>query len=682
MAESHDDPFPESALDEALEQAWGVKQREGESVVAHLERLPGVRSRVLLHEAPEEDAAPLLRVGAAEGPDRPEEDRRYHLLGRDRPGRCRDRPQGPRRDLGRDVALKVLREDHAENPSVVPRASWRRPRSGASSSTPAIVPVYDLGLQPDGRPYFAMKLVKGRTLAALLAAAADPDRGPPHASSEIFDQACQTVAYAHARGVHPPRPEARERDGGRVRRGPGRGLGIREGARSRRRRRRGAAEPSSGRARAVDRHRTHGIEGSESIVGSVMGTPAYMPPEQALGHVEDLDERTRRVHPRRDPLEILSGKPPYTGDARDVLIQAMRAHLDPAFGRLDACDADDALKDLARDCLHPVPGDRPTDAGVVATRLSDWMAAVDERAERAEVEAVEAAARLEREQARGAWERRARTRTRLGAAAAALAIVLGAGAFWLVDARRHARAEAARPAIEQALLEAARLEGRGELTDALAAAERARDLARTGGVSATLLDDATTRVTTLETALAAKRNEAARIADTQAFTAQLAEVLMDRWKDFNERDTDAEYRRMFAARGLDPLGDDPTRVAARIRELYPEVLVDVAAGLDGWASIRWKQEREDWPWASILACADAVDPEPLRTRIRAALAARDRGALRTLAEEHAEEDLPGPTVYLFGTALGRMYEEQGVKLRHALLQRRLLEHPDDFWVHA
>src|SRR5262249_46516429 len=65
---------------------------------------------------------------------------------------------------------------------------------------PAIVPVYDLGELPDGRPFFVMKLIQGRTLAELLAARATPadDLGR---WVEVFERGCRAVAFAHARGL-------------------------------------------------------------------------------------------------------------------------------------------------------------------------------------------------------------------------------------------------------------------------------------------------------------------------------------------------------------------------------------------------------------------------------------------------------------------------------------------------
>jgi hypothetical protein len=70
-------------------------------------------------------------------------------------------------DLGRDLAIKVLLEAHRGNAEVV-RRFVEEAQIGGQLQYPGIVPVYELGAFPDRRPYFAMKLVKGRTLAALL----------------------------------------------------------------------------------------------------------------------------------------------------------------------------------------------------------------------------------------------------------------------------------------------------------------------------------------------------------------------------------------------------------------------------------------------------------------------------------------------------------------------------------
>ena len=107
--------------------------------------------------------------------------------------------QGRDVDLGRDVAMEVLHEEHLGHADML-RRFVEEAQIGGQLQHPGIVPVYELGLMADERPYFTMKLVKGRTLAALLAARETPssNRGD---LIEVFEAVCQTMAYAHSRGV-------------------------------------------------------------------------------------------------------------------------------------------------------------------------------------------------------------------------------------------------------------------------------------------------------------------------------------------------------------------------------------------------------------------------------------------------------------------------------------------------
>jgi hypothetical protein len=101
--------------------------------------------------------------------------------------------------LSRDLAVKVLREEH-QGQVHLHRRFLEEARIGGRLQHPGIVPVYDLDELSDRRPFFTMKLVQGRTLAALLAERADPTKDLPRFLS-IFEQICQTLAYAHAQGV-------------------------------------------------------------------------------------------------------------------------------------------------------------------------------------------------------------------------------------------------------------------------------------------------------------------------------------------------------------------------------------------------------------------------------------------------------------------------------------------------
>src|SRR5262249_45663796 len=102
-------------------------------------------------------------------------------------------------DLGRDLAVKVLLEAHQDNPSMLLRFV-EEAQVGGRLQHPGVVPVYELGRLPDQRPFFTMKLVQGQTLSALLDRRADPGQELPK-FLKIFEQVCQTLAYAHSRRV-------------------------------------------------------------------------------------------------------------------------------------------------------------------------------------------------------------------------------------------------------------------------------------------------------------------------------------------------------------------------------------------------------------------------------------------------------------------------------------------------
>src|SRR5262249_7021716 len=101
--------------------------------------------------------------------------------------------------LDRDVAVKLL-PDHYPVDSPAARRVLDQARITGQLQHPSIPAVYRVGALPDGRPFLAMKLIKGRTLAALLEQRPDPaaDRGRVVA---IFEHVCQAVAYAHAHRV-------------------------------------------------------------------------------------------------------------------------------------------------------------------------------------------------------------------------------------------------------------------------------------------------------------------------------------------------------------------------------------------------------------------------------------------------------------------------------------------------
>ncbi len=248
-------------------------------------------------------------------------------------------------DLGRDLAVKVLLEQHRDNPDFV-RRFVEEAQIGGQLQHPGIVPVYELGSFPDRRPYFAMKLVKGRTLASLLSERTDPRDDLPRFLG-IFEQVAQTVAYAHARGVihRDLKPsnvmvgsfgEVQVMDWGLAK-------VLKEG---------GVADDERSQSPPVEvsviRTVRSGSSKDDSQAGSVLGTPAYMAPEQATGDLDAVDERADVFGLGSILCEVLTGRPAYTGrTSHEILRKAARGDTADACARLGACGADADLVALA-----------------------------------------------------------------------------------------------------------------------------------------------------------------------------------------------------------------------------------------------------------------------------------------------------------------------------------------------
>ena len=278
--------------------------------------------------------------------------------------------------LARGVALKVLREPVLADGGFRARFEEEARHVGRLEH-PSIVPVYDLGALPDGRPFFVMKLIHGQTLAELLAARATPASELPRWVG-VFERACQAVAFAHTRGlIHRDlKPsnvmldelgEVQVMDWGIAK-----ALAARSPS---------AQLPSTPVVLppSVDEVAT-APGGSETLPGQSRGTPAFMAPEQARGEVGRVGTASDVFGLGGILCVILTGQPPFTRWAL-----AAAGDLEEAFARLDGCGADAELISLAKACLAPAPEARPADAAEVAglvKRYRDWVAARLAEAER------------------------------------------------------------------------------------------------------------------------------------------------------------------------------------------------------------------------------------------------------------------------------------------------------------
>jgi serine/threonine-protein kinase len=533
-------------------------------------------------------------------------------------------------DLGRDLAVKVLRLDHLSDPDLL-RRFLEEAQIAGQLQHPGIAPIYARGQFPDGRPFFTMKLVQGQTLAELLASRTDPAQDLPRFLG-IFEAVCQTLGYAHSRGVihRDLKPanimagsfgEVQVMDWGLAKVLPAQ---------------RQAGQQLDTLAGAASTVRTVRSEtaGLSSQAGAVLGTPAYMAPEQALGQVDRLDERCDVFGLGAILCEILTGQPPYTGAGWEVRQQATTGDLAGAWARLDACGADPELVQLAKTCLAPRPEDRPRNAGEVAKAVAGYLAGGQQRLRSAELERAAAQARAEEATAKVAAERRARRRL-LGLAVAVLLLVVGSGfGAWRWHDQRlvaQARQQQTDQEVGVVLARARALLTQGwqeqdlaRLKEAKAEGERAADIARTGGASTTVQQDAAgfqaeaeqwAERCRINTALRGALLDVSAPPEIGRYTSQETGRMVARVQP----SVDEQYAAAFRRWGLDVDGLAESEVIARLRQEPDSVLGEVIAGLDAWMLERWRQPLPESRWRHLYRITEELDDQATRRQLRALL---------------------------------------------------------------
>jgi serine/threonine-protein kinase len=271
--------------------------------------------------------------------------------------------------FGRRLAVKILLNRAGQNPALG-RRFLDEARLTGHLQHPGIPPVHDRGVLDDGRPYFSMKLIQGRTLAALLKERADP-RDDLSRFVTVFGQVCQTVAYAHSqRVIHRDLKPSNVMVGafGEVQvMDWGLAKVLREGSA-------GDGHTPAQPADVLPDPRSPDIspppDDSQTRTGTFLGTPAYIAPEQARGELELIDARADVFGLGAILCEILTGRPPFLGRGAEATLKAQKGLLEEAHARLEGCGADAELIRLARHCPAVEPRDQPADAGQVAAAVT------------------------------------------------------------------------------------------------------------------------------------------------------------------------------------------------------------------------------------------------------------------------------------------------------------------------
>ena len=543
--------------------------------------------------------------------------------------------------FGRQLAVKVLLARADEQPDKV-RRFLDEARLTGRLQHPGVPPVHEQGTLEDGRPYFTMKLIQGRTLGALLQDRSTSLDDLPRFVT-IFGQVCQTVAYAHSQGVihRDLKPdnimvgafgEVQVMDWGLAKQMKGEARSAEE------------ASPDPGDATATSH---------DTLAGQALGTPAYMAPEQARGDLEELDERTDVFGLGAILCTVLTGKPPHQGATLlEVLTRAQQGDLTNAWKRLDECGADGELIALARACLSPEAARRPPDAGEVALATARYQEGVQQRLQQAERE--RSAAQVK------AFEERKRRRVWLALAGVILAALAVGGSVWLWLGQQRVMARAQ---LNFMLEDSQRSLAEGKTAEATAAAQHAKGLLLAVGNDAELQRQVDERLREIQFVDLLEKIR------TPENTAQ--ERISSRAR------ADGRYAQAFRDLGIDMDALDTAAAAHRIEE-RPALKPYLVAAMDDWVGPRRQASPTDASAVQrLLDVARRVDPDPWRDRLRESAGRDDVAALVDLA---AGADVRTQTISALLALAEQLMDRGRRKAAVDLLRKAQWEHPDDFWL--
>jgi serine/threonine-protein kinase len=275
-------------------------------------------------------------------------------------------------ELHREVALKQILDQHADDAGSRARFLLEAEVTGGLEH-PGIVPVYGLGTYGDGRPYYAMRFIRGDSLKEAIERfhgdeALKRDFG--QRSLELrkllrqFLDVCNVIEYAHSRGVlH------RDIKPGNIIVGKhGETLVVDWGL---------AKARGRSATAALSDERTlvpSSASGSaETLPGSALGTPAYMSPEQAHGNLDHLGPRSDVYSLGATLYCLLTGKPPLEGeDIGELLRRAQRGEFPPP--RKLGPWIDKALEAICLRAMATRLEDRYASPRLLAEDIERWMA--------------------------------------------------------------------------------------------------------------------------------------------------------------------------------------------------------------------------------------------------------------------------------------------------------------------
>ena len=277
-------------------------------------------------------------------------------------------------ELHRRVALKEIQAKHAKNPVSRDRFVAEAEITG-NLEHPGIVPVYGMGTYLDGRPFYTMRFIKGEDLATAIRRF-HSGRAPSFTGLEFRSllrkliDVCNTVAYAHSRGVlH------RDLKPGNIMIGPfGETLVMDWGVAKMIGRSDDTeidhAEPTSDSGESAFRPQIG--RSLVTLAGQAVGTPAYMSPEQAAGKLDALGPASDVYSLGATLYVILTGHAPFQGGVQAVLRLVQEGRIEPP--RQFKPQVPEALDAICRRAMALEPSQRYPSALGLAADIDRWLA--------------------------------------------------------------------------------------------------------------------------------------------------------------------------------------------------------------------------------------------------------------------------------------------------------------------